>query len=102
MCLTCIDDAGVQCTCLLADNTEEEVALDNFTPNPVDTKKTTSKKTQKRVVKNGAEQVKKQDQAMWSALTGMTATKKCVLAVTLCAGVFQGAIGHSTSFFDPE
>ena len=37
---------------------------------------------------------------MWPALTGK-ATKKCLLAVTLCAGVFQGAIGHSTTFFDP-
>ena len=65
-----------------------------------DAKNRTFKKTQNRAVTNGAEQVKKQDQAMWSALTG-TETKKCLRAVTVCAGVSQGAIGHSTTFFGP-
>ena len=37
---------------------------------------------------------------MWSALTGST-TKKCLLAVTICAGMFRSAIGRSTNFFDP-
>ena len=51
-------------------------------------------------MREGADLVKKQDKAMWSALTN-SATNKCLLAVTLCAAVFQGAIGHNTTFFNP-
>ena len=98
MCATCINDAGAQCTCLLASNTE--VSMTNFKPRPVDTKTITFKKAQRKAVKIGAEKVQRQDQAMWSALTGST-TKKCLLAVTICAGMFRSAIGHSTNFFDP-
>ena len=78
--------------------------MDSFTPNPVDTKNTTFKKAQKRVAKIGVEQVKKQNQAMWSALTG-TAKKKCLLAIShiTCRSFPRGtaAIGHFTTFFDP-
>ena len=102
MCMSCTQDIGGLCTCMLADNTE--VALNNFTPSPTESKSTTFKKAQKKVVKQGADQVKLQDEAMWSALTGKTRTsmpKKCLLAVTLCHSMFQNAIGQSTTFFDP-
>ena len=97
MCDTCISDAG-GCTCQSAE--EKEVAMMNFQPTLAQAKKTTFKKSQKRVVKAGADLVQKQDQAMWSTLTG-SATKKCLLAVAICAHTFNAAIGHNTSFFDP-
>ena len=60
MCDRCINDAG-GCTCQLAEETE--VAMMNFQPTPAEAKKTTFKKSQKRVVKAGADLVLKQDQA---------------------------------------
>ena len=97
MCDTCINDAR-GCTCQLAE--EKELAMMNFQPTPAEAKKITFKKSRKRVVKAGADLVQKQDQAMWSTLMG-SATKKCLLAVTLCAHMFSAAIGHNTNFFDP-
>ena len=76
-----------------------EVSMTNFKLSLVGAKTIVFKKAQKKTVKIGAEKVQKQKQAMWSALTG-AAARKCSLAVTLCAGMFHGAIGHSTSFFD--
>jgi hypothetical protein len=100
MCEACTEDIGGLCACMIADNTE--VALNNFTPNPTDGKSTTFKKAQRKAVKQGVEQVRQQDEAMWSALTGKTSTsmpRKCLLAVTLCHSMFQNAIGQSTTFF---
>ena len=98
MCDTCLKATGGSCSCYLTD--EKIVELDNFKPSPNQDKITTFKKKQKRIVRDGADLVKKQDKAMWSALTN-SATNKCLLAVTLCAAVFQGAIGHNTTFFNP-
>ena len=98
MCHACLEATEGSCSCHFTD--ERTVVLDSFTPNPNEDKVTTFKKKQKRVVKEGADLVKGQDNAMWSALTN-SATNKCLLAVTLCAAVFQGAIGHNTTFFDP-
>ena len=95
---TCLKVTGGSCSCHLTD--EKIVMLDSFTPDPHEDKVTTFKKKQKRVVKEGADLVKRQDNAMWSALTN-SATNKRLLAVTLCAAVFQGAIGHNTTFLDP-
>ena len=99
MCATCINDAGAECTCLLAD--DKEINMTNFKPTPVDAKRITFGKAQKKVVKTGAERVQKQDQAMWFALTD-SASQKCLLAITICAGMFHAATGYSTSFFDPS
>ena len=93
-----INAAGGSCTCHLTE--ESGVRLDSFVPNPQEDKSTTFKKKQRRAVKEGVEKVRKQDNAMWAALTGV-ATTKCLLAVTLCAAVFQNAIGHNTTFLDP-
>ena len=98
MCHTRLEVTGGSCSCHLTE--EKIVELDNFTPDPHEDKVTTLKKKQKRIVKEGADLVKRQDNAMWSALTN-SATNKCLLAVTLCAAVFQGAIDHNTTFFDP-
>ncbi len=57
---------------MIADNTE--VALNNFTPNPREGKSTTFKKAQRKAVKQGVDQVRQQDEAMWSALTSKTST----------------------------
>lgn len=83
---------------MLADNTA--VSMPNSKPSLVDTKTSMFKKAQKKGAKIGAEPMQKQDQAMWSTLSGAF-NRKRFLAVTLCVGVLHGASGHSTSLFVP-
>ena len=51
----------------------------------------------------GAEAVERQDEAMWTALKTRRSNPltKCLLAVTVLASAFRGAIGQLTTFADP-
>ena len=61
MCHACLEVTGGSCSCHLTD--EKIVEFDSFTPNPNEDKVTTFKKKQKRVVKEGADLVKKTRQS---------------------------------------
>ena len=57
MCVSCIEDMGGLCTCMLADNTE--VAVDRFTHD--------FQESAEQIVQQGAERVQQQDETMLSA-----------------------------------
>jgi hypothetical protein len=101
LCANCIAVAG--CACNLA--ADKEVVVESFVPKPGQGKATTFSQSQRKKVRKGAETVEKQDNAMWSTLTGkphrLTPLKKCLLAVTAFSNLFVSAIGHTTTFVDP-
>ena len=87
---------------MLAEDTY--VAIDGFVPKPGQCKTTTLSKPQRKKVMRGCNTVGKQDEAMWSTLTGrpkLSATKKCLLAVTMFSNAFTQAIGQVTTFINP-
>ena len=100
LCNHCTTSVG--CTCMLAENTE--VVVDGFVPKPGQDRTTTMPKSMRKKVMRGYETVSKQDKATWATLTGkpiLSSIKKCLLAITLFAGGFNQAIGHTTNFVDP-
>ena len=101
LCRDCI--ASVGCTCMLA--ADKYIAVDNFVPKPGQGKTTTFSKSQRKRVKQGSEAVARQDDAMWSTLTGksnkISSLKKCLLAITTFSNIYANAIGQLTTFADP-
>ena len=79
------------------------LTTDRFVPHPGQSKVTTFSKPQRKKVQQGAEQVRRQDAAMWSAVTNYRSFgKRYLLAITLLTSALQGAIGYATTFADPS
>ena len=108
-CATCGQDlcpkcnATVGCTCMHA--TGEYAAVDSFVPKPGQGKTVTFSKSRRKAFMRGSATVEKQDDAIWSTLTGkpskLAPMKKCLLAVTAFSTLFANAIGQVTTFADP-
>ena len=87
---------------MLADGMQATV--DGFVPKPGRSKTTTFIKAQKKNVMRGVNTVAKQDEAMWSALSGKPSNsfaKKCLLAITVFSNTFVEAVGQISAFADP-
>ena len=84
---------------------DEYATVEGFVPKPGQGKTTTFSKSRRKAVMKGAEAVEKQDDAIWSTLTGrasrISPMKKCLLAVTMFSNAFTSAIGQVTTFANP-
>ena len=100
LCRDCFTSVG--CTCMLA--ADKYITVDGFVPKPGQGKSTTFNKQQRKKVRQGSEAIARQDDAMWSTLSGkkrLNPLKKCLLAITTFSNAFACAIGQLTTFVDP-
>ena len=83
-----VECAHVSSAC--ATRTHRHTVKDTAVPlrYPNSFKTTTMNKKQRKLVKDGAAIVAKQDKAMWSALSSNGIAKKCLLAVTMFSNTF--------------
>ena len=66
-------------------------------------KLTTMNKAQKKIIKEGNAQVRDQEKAMWSALSGHrpTSCAKLLFVIASCMIDKAASIGQVTNFIDP-